>query len=113
MLKQQQKLQKIICLLLIVFEISMCFSVKGNSMDHNFRNAHLMCPDFSVTATSSQEGYCQGQSIQLFGSTSEIGSNYSYIWSGPNGFSSDQQNPVINNANTILYHNPKISLNAA
>ncbi|MCX8079970.1 MAG: gliding motility-associated C-terminal domain-containing protein [Bacteroidia bacterium] len=44
-------------------------------------------------ASSSQSVYCQPQTIQLF-----VTSASSYTWSGPGGFSSNQQNPVINNA---------------
>lgn len=45
------------------------------------------------SASSSQSVYCQPQQIQLF-----VTSAASYTWTGPNGFSSNQQNPVINNA---------------
>lgn len=38
--------------------------------------------------------YCNGQTVQLLGSTSATGSNVSYAWSGPNGYTSDQQNPT-------------------
>jgi gliding motility-associated-like protein len=38
--------------------------------------------------------YCNGQSIQLLGSTSSSGNTISYQWSGPNGYTSDVQNPT-------------------
>jgi gliding motility-associated-like protein len=38
--------------------------------------------------------YCNGQNIQLFGSTNSTGSNITYTWSGPNGYVSDLQNPT-------------------
>lgn len=40
--------------------------------------------------------YCVGQSIHLTGN-GQAGASYS--WTGPNGFTSNQQNPVINNCN--------------
>jgi gliding motility-associated-like protein len=47
------------------------------------------------TAVASNAGpYCEGQNIQLNGSSNNTGVSYS--WSGPNGFSSSIQNPVIN-----------------
>lgn len=37
---------------------------------------------------------CNGQSIQLFGSNNTPGSNINYAWSGPNGYTSVEQNPT-------------------
>lgn len=37
--------------------------------------------------------YCNGETIQLSGSTNESGNVIAYAWSGPNGYSSDVQNP--------------------
>ncbi len=48
------------------------------------------------TANASNTGaYCEGQTITL--QTTAIGS---YAWSGPNGFTSTEQNPTIDNATT-------------
>lgn len=38
--------------------------------------------------------YCNGETIQLFGSTSSMGGNITYSWSGPNGYTSSLQNPT-------------------
>ncbi|MDQ3016536.1 MAG: SprB repeat-containing protein, partial [Bacteroidota bacterium] len=53
-----------------------------------------------VTLTSTPDAvalnggpYCNGEQIQLLGSTSATG-NVSYAWSGPNGYTSDIQNPA-------------------
>ena len=46
-------------------------------------------PNVSFTPT------CSGDNLNLF---ADLVSNVTYSWSGPNGFTSTQQNPVINNA---------------
>ena len=38
--------------------------------------------------------YCNGQSIQLLGSTSTTGNVITYDWTGPNGYTSNAQNPT-------------------
>ncbi|TVR76312.1 MAG: HYR domain-containing protein, partial [Saprospirales bacterium] len=49
------------------------------------------------TASASNTGpYCPGESIQLFGT-----GGGEYNWSGPEGFNSDEQNPVIPNATPL------------
>ncbi len=57
-----------------------------------------------ATPTASNDGpVCEGGTIQL--STPAVG-GATYAWTGPNGFSSNLQNPVINNitvANTGVY----------
>jgi gliding motility-associated-like protein len=37
--------------------------------------------------------YCEGQAIELFGNTNSPGFP-TYLWTGPNGYTSDQQNPI-------------------
>ncbi len=45
-------------------------------------------------ASALNEGpYCNGQAIQLLGATSSTGNNIVYSWTGPNGYTSDIQNP--------------------
>ncbi|WP_367392859.1 DNRLRE domain-containing protein [Lewinella sp. LCG006] len=59
-----------------------------------------ICQDVDVAdinATASTNPACVGEDLQLFAS----GGN-SYLWSGPNGFSSSSANPVIPNANLSL-----------
>ncbi len=38
--------------------------------------------------------YCNGQAVQLFGSTNASGNTVTYAWTGPNGFTSNVQNPI-------------------
>ena len=58
-------------------------------------------PDLSASAFSP----CEGETIYLFASaTVPVGTSISYAWSGPNGFSSNLQNPLINNASAALHN---------
>lgn len=47
-------------------------------------------------ASSSQNNYCAGNSVQLFASSAS-----SYTWTGPAGFTSSIQNPTITNAISV------------
>ncbi|MEO5906407.1 MAG: hypothetical protein ABIQ11_06765, partial [Saprospiraceae bacterium] len=46
-----------------------------------------------VTASNSGP-YCSGQAIQLFGNTTSMDSSITYTWTGPNGYTSNIQNPT-------------------
>src|SRR5262249_40380198 len=48
------------------------------------------------TTASNNSPICAGQTLQLFAS----GTNGTFSWTGPNGFSSTNRNPVISNATT-------------
>ena len=50
----------------------------------------------TVTATANAISPCQGGDIQLTSSSTTFGATFS--WTGPNGFTSNYQNPVIGNA---------------
>ncbi len=45
-----------------------------------------------TASAASNEPVCTGETLELYGTT-DIGTSFS--WTGPNGFTSDQQNPVI------------------
>ncbi|MGA0560302.1 beta strand repeat-containing protein [Larkinella sp. VNQ87] len=50
----------------------------------------------SLTATaSSNSPQCTGNDLQLTASVQSGSGNYTYSWTGPNGFTSTQQNPTI------------------
>ncbi|HEY3384960.1 MAG TPA: hypothetical protein VGK46_00530, partial [Saprospiraceae bacterium] len=48
-------------------------------------------PDATATNTGP---YCQGTPIALFGNTTTPGTSISYSWTGPNGYTSNAQNPT-------------------
>ncbi|MCO5267801.1 MAG: gliding motility-associated C-terminal domain-containing protein [Brumimicrobium sp.] len=55
-------------------------------------------PTPTVSANALSTSICEGQDIQLQGSVSDGGSSPIFQWTGPNGFSSLSQNPIITNA---------------
>ena len=63
----------------------------------------------NFTASSSASTYCEGQTIQLFGQGVNVTGvpAPSFSWTGPNGFSSNLQNPTIPNStpsNSGIYY---------
>ncbi|NMD01584.1 MAG: T9SS type B sorting domain-containing protein, partial [Bacteroidales bacterium] len=60
-------------------------------------NANIIVYQSPTAIVSSNSPICEGQSLQL---NANNVSNASYLWSGPNSFSSSQQNPSINNTTT-------------
>jgi gliding motility-associated-like protein len=50
--------------------------------------------DLPEAFASNNGPYCTGQTIQLLGTTNATGTNITYAWSGPGGFTSDVQNPT-------------------
>lgn len=86
---------------LLIFNItSKCFNVFKNGSWFEWCG-NCIAPQAPVAGSNSPQ--CAGNSIYLTATTVP---NASYSWTGPNGFSSTQQNPVIANAttaNTGLY----------
>ena len=58
----------------------------------------VLC-DLQATATANNP-VCDGNAIQLTGGVSQQGNTVTYAWTGPNGFTSTEQNPIIPNATT-------------
>ena len=56
----------------------------------------------SIATASNNSPKCAGLTINLMGSGSGNGTSVSYNWSSDNGFSSTEQNPIINNADVSL-----------
>jgi hypothetical protein len=74
-------------------------NISGNGQDLYLDNIAVVnnanCPGFP-TASALNTNVCGGGTISLRASSI---ANATYSWTGPNGFSSTQQNPNINNAN--------------
>jgi hypothetical protein len=54
------------------------------------------CAGISVPGISSESEITAGEALQLY--TSDVPGAQYYLWSGPNGFISQKQNPAIENA---------------
>jgi gliding motility-associated-like protein len=69
----------------------------GNCPSNTVGPFNLSDPDPPATPTAANNGpICSGSTLQLSANSSTPGVTYS--WTGPNGFSSQQQNPSISNA---------------
>ncbi len=58
-----------------------------------FEATNVVVAEMPIAIALNDGPYCEGQSIQLFGNTDIPGTTISYQWSGPNGYSSTEQNP--------------------
>ena len=56
--------------------------------------------DSEITASATANSPCQGETVELEALTETI--DVTYAWSGPNGFTSNQQNPTISNATEAM-----------
>lgn len=74
-------------------------NISGNGQDIYLDNIAVVnntnCPGFPL-ASAANTNVCGGGTISLRATNIP---NATYFWSGPNGFTSAQQNPSINNAN--------------
>jgi len=75
--------------------------VNGNSATCSVSVELYQRPVASANASPLQ--LCLGEAFDLLGSGSGGGGGYQYAWTGPNGFSSTDQNPHISNA--LASHN--------
>jgi hypothetical protein len=53
----------------------------------------------TADAHADKSYYCEGEDVHLFSMLSTGGTPISYLWSGPNGYTSSAQNPTILNGN--------------
>lgn len=76
-------------------------SVKiGNCTSNSVASLAIVNPSAPATPTAgSNSPICQNDTLKLTASTTTTGT-ISYVWSGPNGFVSTDQNPIILNAST-------------
>ena len=70
----------------------------GNAKDTV--NVFIEVSTLTLTASSSvpNDSVCSGQTVNLYATGSFFNT---YSWTGPNGFTSNLQNPILNNATTV------------
>jgi gliding motility-associated-like protein len=69
----------------------------------------VMVNPLPIVTVRSNSPVCVGNTINL---TSSDGTGYSYSWSGPNGYTSNKQNPSILNADTSMAGAYKVTVTA-
>ncbi|WP_428658394.1 T9SS type A sorting domain-containing protein [Runella sp.] len=62
-----------------------------------------------ATDSTNRTGYVVGETIQL---KAPAGTGYTYAWTGPNGFTSTQQNPTIANATVAMSGSYTVTVSA-
>lgn len=87
-----------------------CIVTVGNCSSPFTQITVTVNPKPVTPSAASNSPVCEGDDINLTASTH---AGATYIWSGPNSFSSNQQNPTINNAtgNETGFYYVKISVN--
>ena len=69
----------------------------NNNSNHGFVTITYTTSAVPMVATNGGP-YCAGETIELF----STGGGVSYSWTGPNGFTSSEQNPVIPNSTSAM-----------
>ncbi len=85
-------------------------TVTRNGCSRSESTAVEVLPTISLTASNGGP-YCEGQNLQLTASSNIPGTQFS--WTGPNGFSSNLQNPVITGALAAASGTYTVSLNGS
>jgi gliding motility-associated-like protein len=75
----------------VTVQVKNCFSKDST---------HVIIVDTTHPAAANNSQICSGDTLKLFGTVLSGGAT-SYIWNGPNAFSSNFQNPVIPNAGAV------------
>ena len=88
-----------------IFHLGMIHGGAGSGTRYGYFSNYAVV---EANADANAQNYCEGDSISLFANFS-VGATY--LWTGPNNFSSTQQNPVIYNASTLMNGWYKLVLN--
>lgn len=89
---------------------SYTLTVTRNGCSRSQSTAVEILPTISLTASNGGP-YCEGQNLQLTATSNIPGTQFS--WTGPNGFTSNLQNPVITGAQAIASGTYTVSLNGS
>jgi PKD-like domain/CARDB len=76
--------------------------IKGISCNCTGLLQVIVNPSPDCTSASSNSPVCEGSTLNLYGSHTSTTPPYFFSWSGPNGFTSNDQNPIRPNATTNM-----------
>lgn len=74
------------------YQIQYYYVDENNCEATDFQTISIITSPESIPSNTGP--YCEGQTIQLQGETNVLTGTITYQWSGPNGYSSNQQNPT-------------------
>ncbi len=74
------------------YAVSYTYSDNNNCESTDFENITII--PIPNAFPDNNGPVCEGQPVLLFGETDGTGSTISYLWSGPNGYTSNMQNPT-------------------
>ncbi|MBK8444440.1 MAG: PKD domain-containing protein [Sphingobacteriales bacterium] len=63
---------------------------------------NIFCQNAPIAVPSNNSPYCEGDEIQLIGAANFSGTITDWLWTGPNGFTSAEQNPIVSEAGTYI-----------
>ena len=75
-------------------------SSQTNSNPELIKKTNLVLADPTVNPTASSTAICEGDNLTLTANPSGGVAPYTFFWTGPNGYVSSIENPVINNVGT-------------
>jgi len=75
-------------------------SSQTNSNPETIKKTNLVLADPTVNPTASSTAICEGDNLTLTANPSGGVAPYTFFWTGPNGYVSSIENPVINNVGT-------------
>ncbi|MFK7905653.1 MAG: hypothetical protein AB8B69_11035, partial [Chitinophagales bacterium] len=64
--------------------------------------AVVSVPDIPDAIAVNDSPVCEGENVQLTASTTSASTDIQYSWSGPNGFTSSEQNPILTNTDNTF-----------
>ena len=77
---------------------------QGGCVSTDTMYVYIGTAPLNVDATASPEVLCLGESTQLHVNADGGSGDFTFAWTGPNGFTSSQQNPVVTPTQTSTYN---------